>query len=249
MGILLGAIAKVRNAAMTTTSKNNLRQIALATHHFVAYSDDLLPALDGNQRGPALGKSVLGSLVPFVDGGQEYLTRLKNRPADFRLGVYLSPADPSVLGSPNRGAGLSSYAPNGAVFLQPCRFGNSFTDGTSNTILIAEHYAYDCQQYSFWYGMTTYGFDRRASFADDGDIRPVTHGNPPRTQANLFSLTFQTAPRKEKCNPLIAQTPHPEGMLVALADGSVKQIRPTIDPHIYWAAVTPAAGEVSADAW
>jgi hypothetical protein len=36
-------------------------------------------------------------------------------------------------------------------------------------------------------------------------------------------------------------------MLTALADGSVRQLRPTIDPAVYWGAVTPAGGEVLAD--
>jgi hypothetical protein len=49
------------------------------------------------------------------------------------------------------------------------------------------------------------------------------------------------------CNVYLAQTPHPGGMLVALADGSVRQLRPNIDPTVYWGAVTPAGGEVLAD--
>ena len=40
------------------------------------------------------------------------------------------------------------------------------------------------------------------------------------------------------------QTPHRIGMPVALVDGSVRQIAPGISPTTFWAAVTPAGGEV-----
>ena len=45
------------------------------------------------------------------------------------------------------------------------------------------------------------------------------------------------------------QTPHRIGMLVALVDGSVRQIAPGISPTTFWAAVTPAGGEVLGSDW
>jgi hypothetical protein len=165
------------------------------------------------------------------------------------MSLFLSPADPTIADSPHRGASLSSYAPNGIVFLSRSNFSSAFADGTSSTIMIAEHYAYNCQQVTFYFGMTTPGLSRRASFADAIDIRPITRGNPPVSGPSLYEFTFQAAPTKALCNPSIAQTPHREGMLVALADGSVKQIRPSVHPSVYWAAVTPSAGELFNDAW
>jgi hypothetical protein len=160
------------------------------------------------------------------------------------MSLYLSPADPTIADSPHRGAGLSSYAPNGVVFGAHSSLPASFPDGTSRTILIAEHYAYSCQQVTFWFGATGFLFGRRASFADDIDIRPVTTGSPPVSRPSFPGLTFQAAPPKQKCNPLLAQTPHPEGMLVAMADGSVRTIAPGVHSDVYWALVTPAGGEV-----
>jgi hypothetical protein len=38
-------------------------------------------------------------------------------------------------------------------------------------------------------------------------------------------------------------------MLVALVDGSVRGLSPGIQPETYWAAVTPAGGEVLGADW
>jgi hypothetical protein len=46
------------------------------------------------------------------------------------------------------------------------------------------------------------------------------------------------------CDPSVAQTPHPGGMLAAMGDGSVRTIAGGVAEEIYWGAVTPAGGEV-----
>jgi hypothetical protein len=38
-------------------------------------------------------------------------------------------------------------------------------------------------------------------------------------------------------------------MLVVLADGSVRTLHPSITPGTFWAAVTPAGGEVLGNDW
>ncbi len=238
LGLLLGAIFQVRQAAITVSTKNQLHQIGLAAHNFAATNGDALPTLDGNPRGPTPDFSVLNSLLPYVEQAGQARNPLQP------VSSFISPADPTIPGSPHRGAGLSSYAANGEVFLNPSRIPESFSDGTSSTILFGEHYAWDCQQMCFYFGMTIYSMERRASFADDGDIRPVTSGSPPVSGPSLFRLTFQPTPPKALCNPLLAQGLHKGGMLVSLGDGAVKMIAPTIDMHIYWGLVTPSSGEI-----
>ncbi len=148
----------------------------------------------------------------------------------------------------------------------------SFPDGTANTILFAEHYA-QCDYNMFKWNATQLliGYTvalRRPVFAVG--VGPKTTGHPPVSGASGPDprATFQTQPcsvvrtdqmtgsgpvtppgcgSRPGCNADLAQTPHPGGMLVALADGSVRQLRPDIDPTIYWGAVTPAGGEVLTD--
>ena len=82
---------------------------------------------------------------------------------------------------------------------------------------------------------------RRSSFADVGDVGPNA-ASPP-------TLTFQVRPAISDCNPRIPQTPFSGGLLAGLADGSVRMLSPGISPATFWAAVTPAGGEVLGSDW
>ena len=151
----------------------------------------------------------------------------------------------------------SSYAANAVALAGNPSLLSTLADGTSNTILFAEHYSM-CRDTLFNYplGGSMAHQSRRAAFADRGlipspfgwygtqDVIPITSGFPPVSTASTPGLTFQVRPRVEDCNPLIPQTPHEGGMLVALADGSVRTLRVGIAESVFWGMVTPAAGEV-----
>lgn len=46
---------------------------------------------------------------------------------------------------------------------------------------------------------------------------------------------------------MMPQTPHSNGMLVGMLDGSVRTIRSGINASIFWGAVTPKGSEVLGD--
>jgi prepilin-type N-terminal cleavage/methylation domain-containing protein len=130
-------------------------------------------------------------------------------------------------------------------------------------------------RYDLPLGERTYP-DRRPTFADGGrlfggvnpdDDHPVTAGSPAVTTGSR-GRTFQDRPRSlppagpgqgysctgpngwsplTDCDPAVPQTAHPGGMTVGLLDGSVRTVRPGVDERVFWAAVTPAGGEVLAD--
>ncbi|HEY1379470.1 MAG TPA: DUF1559 domain-containing protein [Gemmataceae bacterium] len=61
---------------------------------------------------------------------------------------------------------------------------------------------------------------------------------------------FQVAPRGcIPCDPRVAQTPHPGGMLVGLGDGSVRSLNPSMSEWTYWAGLTPAGNETPYSDW
>ncbi len=258
IGLLLPAVQKVREAAARIQSTNNLKQLGLAAHQYAADHGDRLPAIDGLS--DRMGLSVHVILLPYIDQGnlyKRYVGSMNGGLSDvYSIPVFYSPADPTH--GPSDIYGLTSYADNAFVFTGDVDLDKGFPDGASYTIMFAEHYAQSCAGTSFrWLAFmsmyTPYSppehfhgveldRDRRATFAD-ADLADVIPSSPPP------SLTFQVRPTQANCDPRIPQTPHPSGMLIALADGSVRTLSPGMSPATFWAAVTPAGGEVLGPDW
>lgn len=252
--LLLPAVLRVREAALRIESKNNLKQIILAVHHFASARNDRLPGYDGNSQSVHRGKSVHGALLPYLEGDNLSNALQAGRPSPVMLKCYQSPADPTLRDAlPGWRDEVSSYAVNYQAFQKNPRLPASFPDGTSNTIGFAEHYAFDCHGgnfLAFIEGPALSEGIRRASFADPAnDVLPVTRGFPPITLPSVSGQTFKAAPARKDCDWQIAQTPHSNGMLVAILDGSVRVLSPHISPPVYWGAVTPAGGEVLGNKW
>lgn len=149
---------------------------------------------------------------------------------------------------------MCSYAANAWVLRKDPSLATSFGDGLSNTIVLAERYAYCGGHFSHWVSTNA---ARRPTFADGsnggwascGDVYPETSGSPPVSRAGNGEGTFQVRPLKTECNPRLATTPHRSGMLAALADGSVRTLAPGMAETTYWAAVTGNGGEVLGPDW
>jgi prepilin-type N-terminal cleavage/methylation domain-containing protein len=248
IALLLAAVQRVREAGLRADSQNNLRQIILAVHNYAGAQAGRLPAFDRESRPRwIVGPSLMYQILPYVE--QQGVTQI---PVPFPpVALFLSPADPTAAEGAAKGFAVSSYAANTLVFRGGPRLPFTFADGTSNTIAFAEHYAYDCQgiDFAWWQPSADLPPTHRATFADSGDVRPVTSGNPPTSRPYLPGYTFQVTPSRRTCFPEVAQTPHPGGMLAALGDGSVRVLSAGMSEATYWGAVTPASGEILGSDW
>lgn len=176
----------------------------------------------------------------------------KNTPRE-PVPTFLSLADPTLSAGLSKLTTLTSYVANTLAFPEGGSIQTTFPDGTANTILFCERYAYQCGQFSTDFRTNRYsvtGPIRRATFTDVLDIGPVVSGIPPVTNSSdPKHRTFQTAPSIGKCSIWMPQTPHQGGMLVAMADGSVRVVTPSISSTTFWSAVTPSGGEILGNDW
>ncbi|MDY3550937.1 DUF1559 domain-containing protein [Gemmata sp. JC717] len=255
IGLLLPAVQKVRETAVRMRSSNNMRQIALALHNVANTHDGRLPSIDarkGSINHPI--DSPFDFVLPYVEQDALYRLRRENRAFNYVCPVYRSPADPTLTPDVSF-ATLTSYAVNAFALEGSPSLAATFTDGTSNTVLLAERFA-RCADTATEYTYTDVAIVARRAMAADGgpvaggrnlnDVYPVTSAAPPVSRGSRGAVTFQVLPMPfaERCDPSLAQTPHRGGMIVSRADGSVGTVSPSIAETVYWGFITPDGGEV-----
>lgn len=161
--------------------------------------------------------------------------------------TYLCPSDftnqpPSTWAN---GWVVSSYAANHDAFHNPldggwmsywdsgqnsyqARLQATYSDGTSNTIGVAEAYGRCRDQGNLWAHET---------------VTPEWHAMFNDWNARGANSMFQVAPTMAQCNVYVPQSPHRSGIQVLLMDGSVRLVTGGINPNVWAAALTPQGGE------
>ena len=184
-----------------------------------------------------------------------------------RLPAFVCPSDPSVPVGPytdlvtGRTWGTCSYAGNYLVFGRstsrssrrptrgpprwppPSRTGRPTRCSTSSGMPSANGRRTVSSRACLW------DWWQAATVTAGNDYRPtIAFATTANDNVGPASI-FQVQPPAGNCDPSRAATPHVGGMVVTLADGSVRTLNPSITPATWWAACTPAGGEVLGTDW
>jgi prepilin-type N-terminal cleavage/methylation domain-containing protein len=175
--------------------------------------------------------------------------------ADAIVKSYRCPSDPSISTIDQSGQGgmdttCTSYGFNAQVLVDewnngainapniPLSFPGGIPDGTSNTCFYTEHYA------------------RCIGNPSAGTMTPYPTGDN-----SLFSPANQTGvgigpsyPQwgpvsTSQCNFTMPSSGHTAGIMVGMADGSVRFVGQGISPTTWWYVMTPQGGEVLGSDW
>jgi len=271
IGLLLPAVQKVREAAARMSCTNNLKQLSLGTINCAdTYGGKLPPSIGlyASNGTPAARNSDGGlflHILPFIEQDNLYKASLlpAGNPSTDRNGYletysqWTSPIQNSrvkTYGCPSdytlgTDGGHASYAINGQIFRHNYQWGGvgltlypaGLPDGTSNTIFYTEKLRRTfnctgcCNNYNdnFW--------------PDWGPIISSADCGQPTGPAAMFQTNCVGNP--SSCDGNRASSPHGPGINAALADGSVRFAASGVSPATWWAAMTPAGGEVNGSNW
>jgi type II secretory pathway pseudopilin PulG len=250
IGLLLPAVQKVRDAAARAQSQNNLKQMGLAVHNIAStYNGQLPPSLGGFPSGSAVTGPFFVHILPYIEQANLYNSITANGTAAAVASVipvktYVAPADPT---NSTTSAGLCSYASNENVFgttagpsggaMLPA----TFLDGTSNTMIVLEHYATASGVSTNWGTQASTGqnyvFPAGTVTTTAGGISTGTQVGP---QINI---------KPASANILFAQGCSTAACMVGMGDGSVRAVTSGVSSQSWAAASTPQSGDLFDSTW
>jgi hypothetical protein len=168
---------------------------------------------------------------------------------------YLCPSDPSLglLSTPFPALpyfyqiGATSYGYNQQVLIDewggglPLNYPGSIPDGTSNTCLFSENFAY-CTTFNIlpW-------FNGDNGLNDDHYSGIKNLGNGPTYSSTYFVVGATQA----NCTQTwyLPKVWHAGGIMVGMADGSARLVSTGVSPATWWFIMTPQGGEVLGSDW
>jgi prepilin-type N-terminal cleavage/methylation domain-containing protein/prepilin-type processing-associated H-X9-DG protein len=264
IALLVPAVQKVRASAARVQCNNNMKQLALALqnyhsvwHVFPGFSGNPDPASASNSGGWPL------STLPYVDLENLYDSFLKNENnIKAIMPVFTCPAEPranssSFQGSDGYGAdgfgqtsyvgmaGYDSQSTNAAQMGIMAMNGHPLkiariTDGTSNTIIVAERPWSIDYYWGWWYEETV---------SDNiwGSQNSITGAffSPPYTGCGSPPFYFGQGPNSvtKACSYYYLWSNHTGGSNMAFADGTVHYLDYSIGSATILALSTYAGGE------
>jgi prepilin-type N-terminal cleavage/methylation domain-containing protein len=222
VGLLLPAVQKVREAAARTQSSNNLRQMGTGLHNMAStFGGAMCPGFGTYPGLSGYSGPWTYHLLPYIEENNVY-NNINNN-GNLPIKTYIAPADPTA----NPTLNSTSYSANGLLF--PVANGSgpnlnySFSDGTSNTVMLMERYAVSGTG-------TGAGGHPWLGTAANVLVDPTTTSG------------FQIKPTPAQAMEGLPQGMSSGGMQVALGDGSVRTVTAGTSANTWYLACNPADG-------
>jgi prepilin-type N-terminal cleavage/methylation domain-containing protein len=173
--------------------------------------------------------------------------------------VLVCPSDPSMTAdrttngnvplASGPGFAITSYSFNGQVFGDTCvrpKIPLTFTDGTSNTIVVVERYGICGQrgEVRTWGNQAGYTPNAEVAYLVDPTIdSPKTPGAA--WVAARVTAVFQSRVTPQQClaSRFNSATPH-GAMVVLMGDGATRNVNPLVSLATWRAAITPSGEDV-----
>jgi prepilin-type N-terminal cleavage/methylation domain-containing protein len=265
LGLLLPAVQKVRESAARAQCANNLKQQSLAVQNYASANTGQLPP--ANFYSPQTGAqgSTYFALLPFLEQSNLYTLYVQNGQGYLGAGsvplkVFQCPSDPTVQNGVVDGQGVTSYSINAALFapgnsgavagsVPPYNIGN-IPDGASNTIAFVEQVAAiplpsgpHCNWWAF--PLTDPGGSNGSGPCYWPDAPPLV---PPPYPLPQFNPSLNPS-SPNFANGALAAGFHPNLLMIALMDGSVRPVAMGISLNSWNYAVQPADGMPFDSTW
>lgn len=260
LALLLPAVQRVREAAARTQEMNSLKQIGIAVHtSFDAHK--VLPPAFAKYAGSPVPASVHVHLLPYLEQENVYRFYLKQPDGDVArtvIATYASPRDASGNGPV---PGVQNFAANLRVFAQKglqtpydkamprpgaeepgqTHLIRHIQDGTSNTVIFSTKFAV-CGE-----GGSRFAAPANANTAAFFGQNPAEKPADPEDATATYQL--RPGPKQCRTSPLMAQSFSPSGISALLADGSVRNVVPTVSAETWNRALHPSDGNVLGNDW
>lgn len=279
IALLVPAVQKVREAAARTQVLNNLKQLGLAAHNCHGTYGRFPPGMgtfgsDGGQGMPPY--TIHFHLLPFVEQDNLYKSygQGMGMVQSAAVPAFQAPLDPSV----NDGLGVQNFAANLRLFTyegilatpaervdskptppNACCAGDGkgrfgiITDGTSNVIMFATRFANGSG--SATPGTPTCSSHYGMPFMSDGAFFGNAVAAVPANVNTSGSPTFQLGPNPTGAFPPncdmsdFAHSYNATGLQVCIADGSTRQLNPSISVNTWMWALCPSDGNSLGSDW
>jgi prepilin-type N-terminal cleavage/methylation domain-containing protein len=255
IGLLLPAVQKVREAAARMQSSNNVKQMGIAIHAIAsAHNGVQMPSYDGTIGTTGFSTTAFVHMLPYIE--QEVLYRNMTATGVVvattqPVKTYLAPADPTNSPTTVLTSYATSYNALGGANGNTGISINAVTDGTSQTVWIAERYAV-CRADTSTTPTCSHTWFTSGTNANSGS--GITYYFASTGVSCSFlgvagTYAFQIKPGVGQADDRVPQGCSTGSVIVGLMDGSARGISSGLSGSTWFIVNTPNSGDVVGNDW